>query len=63
MKVWFLTYDCGLEYAVVYAKNEKQALEKLFLHGESNHTNEEDKKYWKVEEFTKDTYAGVLFFS
>ena len=61
MKIWYLTCANAIEYAVVYAKNEEEAFEKLI----TLRNVEEDKKdikTWTIEEFTENLCDGVLYF-
>ena len=59
MKWWYLL--CGLtqEYAVVYARNEREAFEKLKSKRE---IETKDCEHWMFEELTPDSYDGVLYF-
>lgn len=59
MKIWYLM--CGLtqEYAVVFARNKEEAFEKLKSQREIETT---DIDYWEIEEFTEESYNGILYF-
>lgn len=61
MKIWYLTCNNAIEYAVVFAENEKKAFEKLITNGNIG-TDKKDISMWTIEEFTKDSYNGVLYF-
>ena len=60
MTLWYLRCSITLEYAVVYAYNEKEAFKKL---NEKRNLQETDYKNWTVEEFNPYKYDGVLYFS
>ena len=59
MKLWYLM--CGLtqEYAVVFAKNKKEAFKKL---ANNREIETKDINYWEIEELTEESYNGVLYF-
>jgi len=57
MKIWFLTCE-NCEYAVVFANNETEAFEKVKARMKDIHNIE----YWTIEEFTPESYDGVLCF-
>lgn len=59
MKLWYLTNETSQEYAVVFAYNKMEAFKKLKSHRQ---IDEEDYKFWRVEEFTEEIYDGVLYF-
>lgn len=58
MKIWYLSCANAIEYAVIFANNEKEAFEKLKARTENIHNIE----CWTIEEFTPETYEGVLYF-
>lgn len=60
MTLWYLECAKTMEYAVVFAHNKMEAFKKLKAHRQ---IDEEDYKFWKVEEFTKDKYDAILYFS
>lgn len=59
MKWWYLMCGITQEYAVVFARSEKEAFEKLKSQRKIEAT---DIDYWKIEELTGESYNGVLYF-
>lgn len=59
-RIWYFAHNSSLEYAVVIAKSEEEAFEKLKDRRKESYF---DAQEWNVEEFTEDKYSGVLYFS
>lgn len=59
MKWWYLLCGYTQEYALVYARNEKEAFEKLMSKRE---IDTRDYNQWEFEELKSDSYDGVLYF-
>ena len=59
MKWWYLLCGYTQEYALVYARNEKEAFEKLMSKGK---IDTRDYNQWEFEELKPDSYDGVLYF-
>ena len=58
MKLWYLTCSYSLEYAVVFAEHEQAAFKKLKA---TRKLEVDDIGMWNIEEFTEETYDGVLY--
>ena len=59
MKWWYLLCGYTQEYALVYARNEKEAFEKLMS---KRKIDTRDYNQWEFEELNPDSYDGVLYF-
>lgn len=64
-RIWYFAHNSSLEYAVVIAKSEEEAIEKLKIRRKEIFEKESyfNAQEWNVEEFTEDMYSGVLYFS
>ena len=60
MKTWYLFNVYTLEYAIVYADSKYNAFHKLMANRELFDIDILD---WEIEEFTEDTYDGILYFN
>lgn len=59
MKWWYLLCGYTQEYALVYARNEKEAFEKLMS---KRKIDTRDYNQWEFEELKPDSYDGRFIF-
>lgn len=59
MRLWYLTCRKTQEYAVVFAKSKNAAFERLIAYRK---VETDDYDLWDIEEFTEESYDGVLYF-